>query len=503
MVESEDHACHKNIVIIVDADTCVIDTKTALINVLGTVANIHRRSLRSPWASNASKEIESLKSSVKSTCDHATRQAKADTSARRSSEVTKSTSSNIREDLLHIPNGGVKHINGIVKTYCVGFPEFINDQRVLQKLIYNIKEEVIPSASTIRKALLLGDSLIQCANKFNAEKVESLKQVYTSSHISYIRTDGSIKRLQIVDETESLELTPLSEFVESIALASYQRQTQLDFLDHSGDAVKRLLEVAGFDVSLVSVQVVFTAQLPAALRKLINIAGTLQSVGFNIDFVHPQEIASYSEKGGPVNYILYPKESPVIDYIFNQLQISSLVKLVNKSVFTQGCTAEDSETNKVNLLKEPEINLFKGLAAAYLRFTVPVIIQGTVIEGFGRGASSLGVPTANLDCSSIPHLVPGVYFGTCRLQGNAEVDPNTILDTILSVGFNPHFDHATYSIEPYIYHSFNYPLLGQHLELNIKGLLRTEARFDSLGHLIAAIQTDILEHKLIVSKWES
>jgi len=45
----------------------------------------------------------------------------------------------------------------------------------------------------------------------------------------------------------------------------------------------------------------------------------------------------------------------------------------------------------------------------------PLILEGTVIKGFGRGGAELGCPTANLDAESLSDKLatidPGIYFG--------------------------------------------------------------------------------------------
>ena len=51
----------------------------------------------------------------------------------------------------------------------------------------------------------------------------------------------------------------------------------------------------------------------------------------------------------------------------------------------------------------------------------PLLLEGVVVQGFGRGSRQLGVPTANVDMTEINkqktiNLVPGVYAAQAHLQ---------------------------------------------------------------------------------------
>jgi riboflavin kinase len=53
---------------------------------------------------------------------------------------------------------------------------------------------------------------------------------------------------------------------------------------------------------------------------------------------------------------------------------------------------------------------------------LPLRMISTVVRGFGRGSSDLGIPTANLDrdsgkytCGSFEELPTGIYWGFCRI----------------------------------------------------------------------------------------
>ncbi len=51
---------------------------------------------------------------------------------------------------------------------------------------------------------------------------------------------------------------------------------------------------------------------------------------------------------------------------------------------------------------------------AYL-LSAPIILEGRVVEGFGRGSTQMGVPTANIEPGPLKDqlegLPLGVYFG--------------------------------------------------------------------------------------------
>jgi FAD synthase len=51
-----------------------------------------------------------------------------------------------------------------------------------------------------------------------------------------------------------------------------------------------------------------------------------------------------------------------------------------------------------------------------------LVINGTVVKGFGRGSAQLGIPTANIEMSEentakTRNLVAGVYAGMASLNG--------------------------------------------------------------------------------------
>ncbi|GLT49445.1 hypothetical protein SLA2020_229980 [Shorea laevis] len=118
----------------------------------------------------------------------------------------------------------------------------------------------------------------------------------------------------------------------------------------------------------------------------------------------------------------------------------------------------------------------------------PWYIGGPVIKGFGRGSKVLGIPTANLSTQGHSSVVSenpsGVYFGWAGLSKRG------VYKMVMSIGWNPYFNNAEKTIEPWLLHEFNEDFYGEELRLVIVGYIRPEANFPTLESLIAKIQED-------------
>lgn len=118
----------------------------------------------------------------------------------------------------------------------------------------------------------------------------------------------------------------------------------------------------------------------------------------------------------------------------------------------------------------------------------PWYIGGPVIKGFGRGSKVLGIPTANLSTEGYSTVLSeqpsGVYFGWAGLSTRG------IYKMVMSIGWNPYFNNAEKTIEPWLLHDFDDDFYGEDLRLAIVGYIRPEANFPSLESLIEKIHED-------------
>jgi FAD synthase len=131
----------------------------------------------------------------------------------------------------------------------------------------------------------------------------------------------------------------------------------------------------------------------------------------------------------------------------------------------------------------------------YLPLTTPIRMRGPVVKGFGRGSKMLGIPTANLDVAPLKlqadALAPGIYFGWAAV---AKEDPRDVGGgphrMVMSIGWNPFFDNAKKTIEPWLLHEFGGDFYDQELRLNVLGYIRPEANFTTLEDLVKRIHRD-------------
>ncbi|XP_027105161.2 bifunctional riboflavin kinase/FMN phosphatase [Coffea arabica] len=118
----------------------------------------------------------------------------------------------------------------------------------------------------------------------------------------------------------------------------------------------------------------------------------------------------------------------------------------------------------------------------------PWHIGGPVIKGFGRGSKVLGIPTANISTEGYLDLLSehpsGVYLGWAGLPTRG------VFKMVMSIGWNPYFNNAEKTIEPWLLHDFTEDFYGEELHLVIVGYIRPEANFPSLESLVAKIYED-------------
>ena len=161
----------------------------------------------------------------------------------------------------------------------------------------------------------------------------------------------------------------------------------------------------------------------------------------------------------------------------------------------------------------------------------PLLLGGTVVKGFGRGSSKMGIPTANIDPLPLEEVLAGVpdgvYLGWARLlpeseeeggEGGEEETTTEKLKTrndhqahkcVLNIGRRPTFDGekkgvGVLSIEVHVLHTFvggenggegrDGELLnfcGQELRVAATGFLRPEMRYSGIAALVSRIRSDV------------
>lgn len=119
-------------------------------------------------------------------------------------------------------------------------------------------------------------------------------------------------------------------------------------------------------------------------------------------------------------------------------------------------------------------------------------IKGPVVKGFGRGSKELGIPTANVDPTSLQgqlaEAVTGIYAGWASVGASPGVHMMA-----MSIGWNPVFNNKEKTAEPWILHDFQPPhndFVGQEIRLVVCAYIRPEANFESLEALVARIHRD-------------
>jgi len=113
----------------------------------------------------------------------------------------------------------------------------------------------------------------------------------------------------------------------------------------------------------------------------------------------------------------------------------------------------------------------------------PYGVGGRVVQGKGRGAKLLGVPTANILTPNELLPASGIYAVRVR-RGE------TLLPGVANIGTCPTFDNEELSLEVHLL-EFSGDLYGESLEVQFVSRLREEQRFPSIEALAAQIRSDI------------
>jgi riboflavin kinase/FMN adenylyltransferase len=118
-------------------------------------------------------------------------------------------------------------------------------------------------------------------------------------------------------------------------------------------------------------------------------------------------------------------------------------------------------------------------------------VVGRVIQGKGRGAKLLGVPTANLRPEN--ELLPATGIYAVRVRLGAETWQGAA-----NIGTCPTFENGEFSLEVHLL-DFDGDLYGYTLEVEFAARLREERKFPSLEALTAQIHADIAAARLALA----
>jgi riboflavin kinase len=160
------------------------------------------------------------------------------------------------------------------------------------------------------------------------------------------------------------------------------------------------------------------------------------------------------------------------------------------------------------------------------RMILPIRLISTVVRGFGRGSSDLGIPTANLsreacNTDNFDDLPCGIYWGFCRIGEPQSESPTAttavtasddvylgkVYKTAVSIGYNPTYGNEKKTVEPHLIASATderrhasscgetvlIDFYDQPIRLSVVGHLRPELPFEGLDKLIEAIKKDICD----------
>ena len=119
-------------------------------------------------------------------------------------------------------------------------------------------------------------------------------------------------------------------------------------------------------------------------------------------------------------------------------------------------------------------------------------IRGGVVKGDQRGRE-LGFPTANMALGDCVHPSYGVYAVLARIEGENEWHKGAA-----NIGIRPMFEVPTAQVETYIF-DFSREIYGKTLCVRPVEKLRGEARFNSLDELIAQMNKDCEQARVILS----
>jgi riboflavin kinase/FMN adenylyltransferase len=128
----------------------------------------------------------------------------------------------------------------------------------------------------------------------------------------------------------------------------------------------------------------------------------------------------------------------------------------------------------------------------------PYVLRGIVKKGAGRGRA-ISIPTANIDSTVEPGILPGVYAAFALVRGLRR-------EALVNIGTNPTFEGSLASILHIEAHLPKYDgviegdLYGEKIELGIVCRIRDEQKFSGVTELVSQIQKDIATGLAILSR---
>ena len=152
---------------------------------------------------------------------------------------------------------------------------------------------------------------------------------------------------------------------------------------------------------------------------------------------------------------------------------------------------------------------FAELWNNYNKYNEKITLEGKIVSGFQRGSGQLGIPTANIEMNDdnllkVKKLINGSFYGEFVFKSNNKKNENVEIGkkykAVLSIGFNPHFDNATKTIEVFLIDFKGGDFYGEDALIDIEGYSRSEESFSGLPELVTTITYDIILFNKILDK---
>lgn len=121
------------------------------------------------------------------------------------------------------------------------------------------------------------------------------------------------------------------------------------------------------------------------------------------------------------------------------------------------------------------------------------MIEGTIFRGDRRG-HELGYPTANIFLGDLLHPAYGIYATMVRIEGEEQWRM-----AATNIGIRPMFELKQGQVEAHILDFEDRDIYDKTLQVRPVKRLRGEAKFASLEALIAQIEEDCLQTRLILA----